>query len=229
MWLAFFLQDKQKAVVEMFETTSQQSSPFAHINIVGGNGGNAFNFYAQDGAMLEKIGVWVGGSQIKAAKVWLTDGKVKQFGDPSGPYQEFSFQLGETISQMLLWGNGAGTRLGAIKFSTNKGNQFFAKMTKWGLKQEYPVDTGSGICTGVLGRSGVDIDCMGFVFIKPISQSVMTNVEYPTLGLDGASVQASDIKSIVYNNNINSDQTFEFETSKEITTKESWSVTSAVV
>ena len=87
------------------------------------------------------------------------------FGKPSGPYKEYKFTPGELITSMSLWGNGAGTRLGAIKFRTDKGGDFFAKMTSWGLKQEYPIDV-SGACVGVIGRSGDDIDNMGFIFVK---------------------------------------------------------------
>ncbi len=64
------------------------------------------------------------------------------------------FKPGECFTSLSLWGNGEGTRLGAIKFTTNQGVQFFAKMTSWGLKTEYPINIGSGFCLGVEGRCG---------------------------------------------------------------------------
>ena len=105
---------------------------------------------------------------------------------------------------------------------------FFAKMTERDLKQEYPIDVGSGICMGVMGKAGEDIDAMGFLFVKPIRRSEMINVEYPTIALADTEVKMSDLKSLQYENSSNSEQTFEFEASEEITTKESWSVTSAI-
>ena len=129
---------------------------------------------------------------------------------------------------MSLWGNGAGSRLGAIKFKTSKGNEFFAKMTDWGLKQEYPIDVGSGVCVGVMGRYGWAIDSMGFVFVKPIRQSALINVTYPTIGFEKANVQMSSIDSTDYTNDRDKEATFDFSTSTTITKKEFWSVTASV-
>lgn len=206
-----------------------ESSPFVTTMIIGGQGGNAFSFYGGfDGAMLEKIGVWIGGWQIKAVKVWLTNGKVAQFGNPGGPYQEFAFEKAELITSMSLWGNGAGTRLGAIKFQTNQGRNFFAKMDKWGLKQEYPVDVGSGLCVGVMGRAGADVDCMGFVFVKPIRESVMINMNYPTIGLESPKVRPDTLASATYENKSDKPQTLSFEATKKLVRKESWSITAGM-
>lgn len=109
----------------MFETTRQEPSPFLTTFIVGGKGGSSFHFVSNEGAMLEKIGVWVSGWHVKAVKIWLTNGAVQQYGNPSGPYSQFSFDHGERITSMALWGNGVGTRLGAIKFETSKKRSFF--------------------------------------------------------------------------------------------------------
>jgi hypothetical protein len=66
---------------------------------------------------------------------------------------------------------------------TSKNRQFFEKMASWPQKAEYTIDVGSGICLVLQGRYGSDIDCMGFLFIKTIKSSVMTDMEYPTLSL----------------------------------------------
>lgn len=137
------------------------------LYIIGGNGGHDFSFTGvYNGSSLQKIWVWLGESQVKAVRARLTDGREETFGVPDGQYQEFEFNPGELITSMSLWGNGVGTRLGAIKFSTNYPRSFFVKMTSWGLKTEYPIDVGSGSCLGIEGRCGADIDCMGFLFRK---------------------------------------------------------------
>jgi hypothetical protein len=80
-------------------------------------------------------------------------------------------------------------------------------MTSWPLKTEYTIDVGSGICLGLEGRSGSDIDCMGFLFINTIKSSVLTDMEYPTLSLfkpqvcvdgSGKFYRCSNIKGAVH-------------------------------
>lgn len=212
--------------VERQQAELRATDPFLPVTIIGGQGGNDFFFCGgKDGSLLEKIGVWVGGWQVKAIKIWLTNGSIRQFGNPSGPYKEYAFQPGERITSMSLWGNGAGTRLGAIKFKTSNGSEFFAKMTEWGLKQEYPVDIGSGLCVGVMGRAGSDIDCMGFIFVRPVRDSVMVDMHYPTLGITAPSVSPQELYSTVYDNKLDVEQKYTVTTERELIHTESWQKT----
>ncbi|KAK7177188.1 hypothetical protein R3I93_001234 [Phoxinus phoxinus] len=201
-----------------------------NLEIIGGQGGSEFSFTGQNnGASLEKIGVWLGEWQVKAVKVWLTDGRVGEFGKPEGrPYQEYKFTPGECFTSLSLWGNGAGSRLGAIKFKTNQGREFFAKMTSWGLKTEYPMDVGSGFCLGVVGKGGSDIDKMGFMFLKAVESTVLTDVKYPTLHQLIPQVAVEDIKSLTFRNNSSVTQEQKVESSKKIITKSSWSVSASL-
>lgn len=196
---------------------------------VGGNGGVPFNFNGLDnGATLKQIWVWVGGWQIKAIKAWLTDGRSMQFGNPSGDLKQFVFEDGEFFTSLSLWGNGAGTRAGAIKFKTNKTREFFVQMTEWGLKTEYTIDVGSGICMGIAGNSGSDIDCLSFIFINAVESTVLKDVNYPTLHMEIPKVAVEEIKSLTYHNTSDVQQEFKVETSKTITKKSSWSVTNKI-
>ncbi|GBG87836.1 hypothetical protein CBR_g45992 [Chara braunii] len=139
----------------------------APVHLIGGNGGGDFYINgAHKGAILKRIRVWVGGWMIRGIEVQLSDGESQMFGSVDGGAREFTFQIGEKIAWLSLWGNGAGTRLGAIKFGTTHRREFFAKMTDWGLKTEYKMEVGSGICVGLQGKCGADIDCAGFLFIK---------------------------------------------------------------
>ncbi|KAK2913340.1 hypothetical protein Q8A67_001739 [Cirrhinus molitorella] len=198
------------------------------LGIIGGRGGNEFSFTGvNNGASLERIWVWVGEWQVKAVKIWLSDGRNKTFGEPSGSHQEYTFTPGECFKSLSLWGNGAGTRLGAIKFKTSKGGEFFAKMTSWGLKQEYPMDVGSGYCLGVEGRAGADLDCMGFMFLNAVQSAVLTNVNYPTINQLIPKVAVEELKSLNYRNSGSVTQKQIIESSKTITTKSSWSVSTS--
>ncbi|XP_017574901.2 aerolysin-like protein [Pygocentrus nattereri] len=205
-------------------------SYLAPILEIGGGGGSAFNFDGIDcGATLEKMGVWAGGWQIKAIKIWLTNGQSMQYGNPGdGPYSEYTFKPGEHITSLSLWGNGAGTRLGAIKFTTTLGKTFFPQMTSWGLKHEYPIDIGSGICMGVIGRSSSDIDCLGFIFLNIIKSTVLTNINYPTLHNIIPQVATEELKSMTYHNDTTVDQQYTLETTKKIIKKSTWSVSNKI-
>ncbi|XP_033933090.1 aerolysin-like protein [Pseudochaenichthys georgianus] len=196
---------------------------------IGGNGGHSFSFTGEsNGATLKQLNVWVGGSQVRGVQVLLTDGRQELFGQRSGSSQQYMFQLGECFTSLSLWGNGAGTRLGAIKFKTNRSGEFFAKMTSWGLKTEYPMDVGSGICFGVVGRCGSDIDCMGFMFLTTVQSTVLMNVNYPTMSQLTPQVNVEEIKSITYDNNTTADQVNQIESSKKITKTSSWTVTNSM-
>ena len=161
------------------------------LYIIGEQGGSPFTFTGRDnGATLKKIRVAVGGSQIKAVRAELTDGRVQTFGN-AVTFNEFTFEPGESITKLSLWGNDAGTRLGGIKFWTSSGNKFFEYMNDWGLKTEYSIDVGSGVCLGLEGRSGSDIDSMGFLFINAIKSSVLTDMTYPSLAVYTPQVSAA--------------------------------------
>ncbi|CAN0125247.1 unnamed protein product [Lampetra fluviatilis] len=199
------------------------------LHIIGGQGGYAFTFDGRsNAATLQKISVSVGGWQVRGVEVWLTDGRRQKFGTVDFSAQQFEFQSGEFMSQLSLWGNGAGTRLGAIKFRTSRNREFFAKMTDWGLKTEYKIDVGSGVCLGVQGRAGADIDSMGFLFINDIKSSVIQNMNYPTMHQVLPNVQMEEIKEMEYINDTSIVQSHTFQSSKKITKMSSWSTTNSI-
>ncbi|XP_033959875.1 aerolysin-like protein [Pseudochaenichthys georgianus] len=196
------------------------------VHTVGGNGGSSFSLTGEStGATLKQINVWVGESTVKAVQIFLTDGRDGVFGKRSGSSQEYIFEPGECFTSLSLWGNGAGTRLGALQFKTNRSGEFFAKMTSWGLKTEYPIDVGSGICFGVTGMCGGDVDNMGFMFLNAVKKTVLMDVNYPTMSQVVPQVTVEEIKSIVYTNNTSADQENKIESSKKITKMSSWTVT----
>jgi hypothetical protein len=214
------------SVPDRLRVQLREGAPYLLVDIIGGQGGVAFNFSGGDsGNIVQKIGVWAGPWMIKAVRIWLTDGRMEQFGNPSGTYSEFAFARNELIDSMSLWSNDNGTRLGAIKFRTNQKREFFAAMTDRKLPQEHPIDTGSGICVGAMGRSGTDIDCIGFIFVKPIRESVMSEMNYPTIGLVSPDVRPDELKSITYKNKSGEQQTYTLRTESTLVFKESWSRT----
>ncbi|KAJ7998112.1 hypothetical protein DPEC_G00219190 [Dallia pectoralis] len=198
------------------------------LELIGGNGGSPFNLTGlNNGATLKKIGVAVGGWQIKAVRAELTDGRVSTFGN-ANTFSEFEFSLGERITKLSLWGNGAGTRLGGIRFWTSTGREFFEHMNSWPLKTEYSIDVGSGVCLGVQGNGGSDIDNMGFLFINAIKTSVLTDMHYPNMAMFTPQVNKEYIKSVSYHNNTTSPQTQTIHYSRSVTKKFSWTTTNKI-
>ncbi|XP_035611635.1 aerolysin-like protein [Oncorhynchus keta] len=198
------------------------------LQLIGGGGGSSFEFHGMNnGATNKKIGVAVEGWRVKAVWEELVDRRVATFGN-SHTFNELEFKLGKRITKLSLWGNGAGTRLGAIKFMTSQNRQFFEKITSWPLKTEYTIDVGSGICLGLEGRSGSDIDYMGFLFINTIKSSVMTDMEYPTLSLYKPQVTPEYVKSVSHHNDTSLVQEESITYSKTLTKTSSWSVSNKI-
>ncbi|XP_030222191.1 aerolysin-like protein [Gadus morhua] len=195
------------------------------LEIIGGGGGTEFTFNGlENGATLKKIGVAVGGWQIKAVRAELTDGRVQTFGQGHN-FSEFTFEPGESITKLSLWGNGNGTRLGGIKFWTSSEREFFKYMNDWGLKTEYSIDVGSGVCLGLEGSCGGDIDRMGFLFINAIKSSVLTDITYPSLVNYTPLVNKEYIKSLEYKNGTTAEEEDKFTYSRSVTKSTTWSTT----
>ncbi|XP_047656464.1 aerolysin-like protein [Tachysurus fulvidraco] len=204
-------------------------SYLANVVEVGGQGGGPFDFNGtENGSMLKTIQVWEGTYTLRAVKVWFTDGRSEQFGKPDGILKEFTFEDGEHFTSLSLWPIKNGSRLGAIKFKTNHSREFYASLETKSLKPEVPVDVASGICLGIKGHSGWDIDRLGFMFINTIKSAKLSNVVYPTIHDVNPKVAVGEIKSMSYQNNTSVTQEFTIETSKKITQVSSWSVTGKI-
>lgn len=199
------------------------------LQLIGSNEGEWFSFTGKsNGTCLSRMWVWVGPSQVKAVRVWLSDGCCKTFGEPAGEHTDFSFKPGERITTLSLWGNGNGTRLGGIRFKTNKERELFVKMTSWGLKTEYPIDVGSGFCLGLEGRCILDIHCMGFLFLNNIQSVVLCDVSYPTIEKVTPQVAVEEIKSVTFKNKTCVGQRQTVETSNKIIKRNSWSMSEMI-
>ncbi|CAL8376042.1 unnamed protein product [Arctogadus glacialis] len=154
------------------------------MNAIGGDGGRSFAYHGlHNGATLKKIEVSLDYWQIQAVRATLTDGRVGTFGRYDTFHKEFTFSPHERITELSLWDNGQGSRLGGIRFWTSSGRQFSAIMTSWPLVTEFSIDVGSGVCLGLEGSCGHAIDKMGFLFINAIQSSVLTDMTYPSLAM----------------------------------------------
>lgn len=202
------------------------------VHVIGGQGGGAFSYNAgASGRILRRIGVWAGGWYLGGIRLWWTglDDSITYGTANSGSYREFTFEDGERITSLSLWGNGAGTRSGGIRFRTTGGREFFHYMTSWGLKQEYPIDVASGLCVGVMGRHGDHIDSLGFMFLRTIASARMINVSYPTLDLETAGIVPVTLDSMSDSNNASTvSKNWTFGGSRSVTISSSWAITAGI-
>ena len=163
---------------------------------IGGNGGGEVGILANTGGLVERVGVWASGRDIIGVSVKFTnDEEKKQMGSGKwGDYSEFIFEAAETVKSLSLWGNGKGTNLGRIKFTTSTGRSFDCGGHNG--KEEFPQDVGSGLWVGIKGNCGGTVDMMGVYFLKKVDSMSMKDVKFkndPTGTSKG--IKAKSVKS----------------------------------
>ena len=147
---------------------------------VGGNGGHQFlrhRIHVGHGQAVVRIDVWVTYKSIGGILLTFSDGTDNLIGrgGPKHKHEYFGhialdYEHGEVVNAISIWGNGSGTRCGAFRIWTNRGQDFFPRMTKWRIldTSKYPIDTGPGVILGAEGREGHDIDALGFLMLNEI-------------------------------------------------------------
>ncbi|KAK8103329.1 uncharacterized protein PG998_010362 [Apiospora kogelbergensis] len=148
-------------------------------------------------------------------------------GTSKGDSKEIKFDPGEACTELVLWGNGIGTRTGRIKIVTEKQTFEWGKNVKG--QDSYPQDVGGGILMGFRGRASEDIDCLSSYFLKPIN-SIDVNVTYnkisdPTGGI--TSIQEGDEKYDNRDNSEPTDWTYSNKITKTVTNNWSQAATSS--
>jgi hypothetical protein len=202
-------------------------SIYAPILPIGGQGGDPFQNYGLTGKVLKKIEVFRGDRTpgIRGIRVLMTgDAEATLYGTAEGSSEQYTFQPGERITSMSLSGNGRGTRTGWISFRTNTGGSLSYGMEE-GQKKQYPIDVGSGICVGVMGRAGGDLDELAFVFLNPVRSAIMQDVRYPTLTADTKSILPVSLATFSDRNTSTTAQNWEFSDAPEKQVSETWALT----
>ncbi|MBE9075196.1 hypothetical protein [Microcystis sp. LEGE 08355] len=188
-------EDQQKAKLEAIAGTTEKAlgkgvegdilakhtGDYAYY-VIGGDGGTEFQDEKYDqGLAVSGIEAWADTWTLHGIRIKFSDNSVVVRGQMAGTYCggiTIDYAGGETVTGLSIWGNGIGTRCGAFRIQTSKGQDFFPKMTKWGLKTEYKMNPGGGVILGVLGQAAWDIDCLGFVMLAKVEKSLLTELEY---------------------------------------------------
>lgn len=151
---------------------------------VGGCGGRDFEIH-KAGAIVESIRIWYGtdvdaNDGIKAIRIsYFGDLDGYTVGNPLYTAKEITFKPGETISgDVIISGNGFGTRAGYVSFDTSGGQKFAAGQDS---HTKYYFNSGDSFISGIFGRAEDDINSLAFIFWKPIQKVRYLNIAYPTL------------------------------------------------
>ena len=203
---------------------------------LGGGGGSAF-YYGLDPQQGPKSGVVVRSLKaycnihtMNCLEVELTDGSKQMFGRVGGkPTDIFYFAEGEKVTSLKLWAGKFSTgRSGGFELTTNQ-SRTFSVYPPNRTGEPYQPEIGSGLLVGVFGRSGDDIDCLGFGLLRRIESSQLINVQYPDIGPLQVTTSPKEIKTITYDNSKGTTaQTVTLAGSETVETSESWSVTAGI-
>ncbi|KAI0441526.1 hypothetical protein F4803DRAFT_522943 [Xylaria telfairii] len=192
---------------------------------VGGRGGYEFNSYKfQSGILLKRFGAWSNGDGIQGIRLSWTDGTSDEYGSRRGDWHEITFQGGERCRELVLWGNGIGTRCGRIKIVTETKN-FEAGKDVSG-QDSYPMDVGEGLLVGFRGRHGSEIDALGACFLDDIA-SMRSEVTYTNQPSGG--IVPIELDSQTFGPGPESGMDYKFEGSTKRTTSNTWTQDSSTI
>lgn len=107
-------------------------------------------------------------STFNTIQVTFNNGKtITVGGTPERDQEECVFDKDEKILAATLWPNVSNDRVAGLEFVVEKsdgGRRTFSVMYEL-LGQPVRLDVRSGRCYGIIGRSGTQIDALGFYFI----------------------------------------------------------------
>lgn len=179
--------DTSKVVIHENEVVVTNS---AGGGCIGGCGGEGFGLQCHDKKLgvVQSLTVWHGTSHedknngLKALRIKYFDGiSPVSVGDPSSAegFETIEFKPGETIiGDVILSGNGFGTRVGYMKFETSAGQKFEVGQDD---HHKYLFSSGNSFISGFGGRAGSDIDQLYVIFWKPVKSIRVKDISYPSL------------------------------------------------
>ena len=225
------------ALLEMpftYPDSAVNTDYFTDNNASGGEFGSSFQFIKLEGTILKKVKAWRQDWRIKGVEVFMSDGSSHLAGKREGEeYSEFTFQSGERITKLNVQASAAKSpqgnrRLGAIWFQTSNNNDWGIFSKNLEENGKYWPEVGSGICCGIFGAGGDDVDRLGFAMLRNIKESMVTNVQYPYLSTQIVATTPDTVAEQEFSNGTSVAQTFELKGSKTVTITRSWSLSNTL-
>ncbi|XP_026100744.1 aerolysin-like protein [Carassius auratus] len=136
--------------------------------IVGGTGGDDFSFKSASYVTIKKVNVTYSETALTSIQVIFNCGHMIKVGNLTGSQsQEIKFDDYDKITYAKLWPNITGNRCGGFEFVVAKSNGVTTTLSVKCKQLGQPVclDVKSGKINGITGRSGDEIDALGFYFI----------------------------------------------------------------
>lgn len=180
-------------------------------HIIGGStSGVPFEIFGgNSGRFVRTIRVHFNSDNLFGISITWTDGtNSPQIGRAEHFIRSITFSEGETVTRASLWGNGIGTRSGRIFLRTSRGQVLDAGRNTAG-QDEFVIDVGSGHLGGFAGRHGYEIDSLGFIFLRPIMSSEITDVRYDALP-PNSSIGTTTLTQTLFSNNGPNNQEWRF-------------------
>lgn len=146
---------------------------------IGGLGGRPFEIIAGDnGKFVKTISVYDVSNGLGGIIVtWTDDTESPQIGKTLGSLESITLTEGETITNATIWANRARNRAGRIELTTSKG-QSLKQGTNFSALEGFTIDVGSGHLGGFSDRHEWEIDSLSFIFLRPISNVEIIDVQY---------------------------------------------------
>ncbi|ROL18766.1 Neoverrucotoxin subunit beta [Anabarilius grahami] len=153
-------------VSEASDTVSSIQSA-AQVVTVGGTGGDPFSFKCFSSS-IQKISITYSELTLSTVEVTFNTGQKMTVGELAGSNgQTFELDKNDKIVAATLWLNSQNKMCGGLEFVVAKNNgerqSFSVKCDQLG--EPVSVDVKSGRCYGFTGRSGDEIDALGFYFV----------------------------------------------------------------
>ncbi|KAF4114145.1 aerolysin-like protein [Onychostoma macrolepis] len=140
----------------------------AQTVIVGGPGGDDFSFKSASYVTFKKLNITYSERTLNSIQVIFNCGQMIKVGNSAGSHsQEIVFDEYDKIISAKLWPNRAGNRCGGFEFVVVKSNGIKTTLSVKCKQLGEPVSftVKSGKIHGITGRSGDEIDALGFYFI----------------------------------------------------------------
>ncbi|XP_048048299.1 cytolytic toxin-alpha-like isoform X1 [Megalobrama amblycephala] len=134
---------------------------------VGGTGGDPFSFKSFSSS-IKKISITYSKVSLNTVEVTFNTGQKMTVGNVAGSKgQTFELDEYDKVVAATLWPNSLNNRCGGLEFvvakNTGERKSFSVKCDQLG--EPVSVDVKSGKCNGLMGRSGDEIDALGFYFV----------------------------------------------------------------
>jgi len=194
---------------------------------IGGCDGSPF-WVHEEPTNVKELKVWLGGDSngFRAIFVQLFSGSEFTQGviPAQGPDASITFAAGETIvGDITIDGNGIGTRVGHLSFSTSL-NQNFSVGDQ---HTPYYFPSGNSFLTGFFGQSSDEVDQLGLYMMKPIRSGSLQNVNYPTLSSYTVGLTPQIYQTVLCNSDPNITQTQTASFTATVGEKHIWTSTSS--